>query len=60
MSDRGLCRSWGGLLGGDLEEHIADLEDDDGEGVVVGCETEMHIHAGDFGVADGCAVLWWS
>ena len=40
-----------------MEEHIADLEDDDGEGVVHGCEVEMYVHAGDFGVADGCAVL---
>jgi hypothetical protein len=40
-----------------LEEDIAELEHDDGEGVVFGCEIEVHVHAGDFGVADCGAVL---
>ena len=50
----------GEVLGGDLEEHIAELEDDDGEGVVRGCEVKVYVHAGDFGAADCCAVLLWS
>jgi hypothetical protein len=57
MLDMSCCDERMIILGWDFEEHIADLKDDNSEEVLVGCETEIRVHASDFRIPDGSAVL---
>lgn len=59
ISDLSYCRCGKNrnILRRDFEEHITDLEDDDGEEVFVRCKTKVDVHAGDFRVAYGGAIL---
>jgi hypothetical protein len=44
-------------LGRDFRDHVSNLEDHDGEEVLSGAETDICVHACDFGIANVGAVL---